>query len=191
MVAEDLDVLDARSAAFGDVEGQANLVALHGGNGGHHLGAVKALVDVLALELLLDPVDQRAVVRPPRRQPGVAQHTLQDVVAEFLVAGEIHGSDGGALLHVDHEHIALHVEAHVGEQAQAEQRTDGRGAFFIVVGFAHTYRQRREHGARLDALQALDTDVAHGERVNRPGHLRCKGQRDQRGHRAQAESLSD
>ena len=145
----------------------------------------------MALELLLDPVDQRAVVRPSGGQARIAQHALQHLIAEFLVAGEVHRGDGGALLHADHEHIALHVKAHVGEQAQAKQRADGRGAFFIVVGFAHTNRQRREHGARLDALQALDTDVAHGERVNRPGHLRCEGQRDQRGHRAQAESLSD
>jgi len=136
-------------------------------------------------------VGQGAVIRPAGGQSGIAQHALQHFVAELAVAGELDRGHGGPLLHDDHQHVALHLEAHVVEQAQAEQRADGGGALLVVVGLAHAHRQRGEDGARLHALQAFDADVAHGERVDRPGQLRGERHGHQRSHGPQAESLSD
>ena len=166
-----MDVLDARGLAFGDVEGQIHLVARHGGDGGLHFRAVEAAVDVLALDFLLGAVNQRLVIGTAGGHPGIAQGVLQHFLGELAVAGKVDGGHGGALLHDDHEHVALHVQPHIVEQAQGIQGADGCCAGFVRVGIAGAQGDGAEDRARLHALQAFQPDVAHGEGVYGPGQL--------------------
>ena len=109
------------------------------------------------------------------------ERLLQRVLVEFLRADEVDVGDDGALFDDHHQHVAVDFEAHVLEQAEGEQRADRGGALVVVVGVADAERQRREHGARLDALQAFDPDVA--ARTGRPAQaepLQRRSQRDRR-----------
>jgi len=73
-----------------------------------------------------------------------------------------------ALLDDDHQHAVVHVQAHVLEQPQLEQRADRRGTRLVAVGVAHAQGQRGEDGARLHPLQAFDADVAYREGLDGP-----------------------
>jgi hypothetical protein len=177
LVADNVDFLDLRGLALGDGEGQVHAVALDRRDGGDHLRTVQALVDVLALQLLLGAVRQGLVVRSALGQADLAQRFLQRVLVEFLGAREVDVCDRGTLFHDHHQHVAIHFEPDILEQAEREQRADRGRTFFIVVLVADAKGQRREHGAGLDPLQAFDPDVAHGERVHGPG-IRHERHRD-------------
>ena len=107
LVAGDVDFLDARRLALRHREGQVNAIALHRGNSSHYLGAVQALVDVLALELLLCTVGQRLVERAPLGQAHIAHRLLQCVLVELLGAGELHVGNRGPLFDHHHKHVAI------------------------------------------------------------------------------------
>ena len=183
LVADDADVLDLRGLALGHGEGEVHTVALGRGDGRDHLGAVEAAADVLALELLLGPVGERLVERTALGQTHVAQRLEQGFLVELADAGEIDVGNRRALFDDDHHHIVLHLDAHVLEQPQREQRADRRSGLLVGVGLAHAQRHGGEHGAGLDTLQALDADVAHGEGRHRQGQGRCHQQGHGRDHR--------
>ena len=184
-----MDVLDARGLPFGNVEGQVHLIARHGRDGGLHFGAIQAAVDVLALDFLLGAVNQRLVIGAACGHACVAQGVLQNLLGELAVAREIDLRHRRALLHDDHQHIALHIQPHVVEQAQRIQGADGRRSGFIRVGVAHAQGQRAKHRARLHTLQAFHADIAHGKRVDGPRHLRCQSGRHQRRESAQTRAM--
>jgi hypothetical protein len=75
--ADDADLADARRVALGHREGDVDAVALERRDGGHHLGAVQAARQVLALDLLLGAVDQRAVEGQALADAGVLQRLEQ------------------------------------------------------------------------------------------------------------------
>ncbi len=112
---------------------------------------------------------RRLVVGTAFGQADLAQRLLQRVLVEFLGADEVDVGHRGTLLDDHHQHVAADLEAHVLEQAQAEQRADGGRALLVVVLVADAKGQRGEDGAGLHALQAFDPDVAHREGVHRPG----------------------
>ena len=89
--------------------------------------------------------------------------------------------DDRALLDDDDDDVAVDVDAHVLEQAGREQRAQRGGALLVGVGVADAKRQRREHGAGVGALQALDADVLQRERLDRPAPNRRARRRRERG----------
>src|SRR3546814_4633138 len=68
-----------------------------------------------------------------------------------------------ALDHVHHQDVALAAHGHVLEEAGLVQRADRLPDVGLVDAVAALDRQVGEHGARADALQAVDADVADGE----------------------------
>ncbi len=149
---------------------------------------VEAAAHVLALELLLGAVGQRLVVGAAIGQAHFAQRLLQRGLVEFLGADEVDVGNGRSLFDDHHQHVAVDVDAHVLEQPQVEQRTDGGGAALVVVGVAHAQRQRREDRTGFDALQAFDADVAHREGLDGPGCRGCERAGDERGNATQAKA---
>ena len=189
LVADDADVLDARRLALGDGEGEVHPVAFYGRDGGDDFGAVEALVDVLALELLLGAVGQRLVVGAAIGQADVAHGLLEHVLVELARTGEVHVGDGRALLDDDHEHAAHGFQAHVLEQAQGKQRADRGSALLVVVFVAHAQGNGREHRSGFNALQAFHADVLDLEGVERPGSLGGKDHGCNGRHGARTEAM--
>jgi hypothetical protein len=120
-------------------------------------------------ELLLGAVGDRLVERKAVTEAHLAQRLQQHVPLELLHADEIDVGDDRALLDDDDDDPAVDVDAHVLEQAGREQRAQRSCALLVVVGVADPKRERREHGARVRALQALDPDVGNRERFDREG----------------------
>jgi len=168
LVAYDAHFLDACGLTLHHREGQIHTVALDGRHGGHHLGTVQALVDVLALEFLLGPIGQGLVIRTTFREAHITHGLLQGVLVELAGARKVHIGDGGALFDYHHQHVAAGLQAHVLEQAQAKQRADGRRTLLVVVVITHPQGHGGKHGAGLHTLQAFHTDVLHLERLQSP-----------------------
>ena len=169
LVADHVDLVDLCRLAFGHRERQVDAVALDGRHGGDDFRAIEAAVDVLALELLLGTVGERAVERPAFGQTHVAHGFLQGVLVELLGAGEVDVGNRRTFLYNHREHVAVGFEAHVLEQAQSEQRTDRGRAFFVVVIITHTQGDGRKNGTRFHPLQTFDADVLDLERLQCPG----------------------
>src|SRR5690606_11459587 len=68
-----------------------------------------------------------------------------------------------ALDQVDDQHIVVAPQADVLEEPGAEQRARGLHQTTLIHGVAHIERQRGEHAAGGDALQAIDPDVVDYE----------------------------
>jgi hypothetical protein len=162
-------------------------VTLEGRHRGLHLGPVQAARQVLALDLLLGAVDQGLVERQALADARVLQRLQQLILVELFQADEVDDLDDRPLLDDHDHHFALDLDAHVLEQAGAEQRAQRRGTLVIVVGVADAKRQRREHGAGIGALQALDADVLEHERLDRPGRAELQGEGDGERNGSEAE----
>ncbi len=189
LVADNADFLDLGDIAFGHAEGHVDPVALDRRDGGHHLGAVKAAVDVLPLELLLGAVCQCLVERPAIGEPDFAQRLLEHFLVKLLGPDEVHVGHGRAFLDDHDQHVTADFKPYVLEQAQPEQRADRTGSLVVVVGLTDTERQRGKNGSRLDALQAFHADIAHGERIHGPGCMRDEKAGHHRGNAADLESF--
>ena len=77
LVANNPDLLDGGPFAFGDSEREVDPVAFDRRYSGHHLGSVKAAVDVLTLELLLGAIQHCLVEGAAVGKPGVTQRIAQ------------------------------------------------------------------------------------------------------------------
>jgi hypothetical protein len=122
----------------------------------------------------LGAVGQRLVEGQALADAEVLQRLDQRVLVELLQAGEVDRRDDRTFLDDDDDDAVVDVDAHVLEQTGGEQRTQRCGALVVVVGVADAKRQRREDGAGVGALQALDTDVLQHERIHRPGRTRLE-----------------
>ncbi len=186
LLAHDADLADACGLALGHVEAQVHAVAVDRRDGGHHRGVVEAAAHVLALDLLLGAVGQRLVASAPFGQAHLGQGLDERLLVELLGADEVDVGHGGAFLHDDDQGAVAHVDAHVLEDLELEQRTDGSRAALVGVGVADMQRNGGEDGAGLDALEALHTDVAHGEGIDGPGGRCCERAGQRRGRAQQA-----
>ena len=167
-VADDVDPGDLCDLALVDAEIDRDAVALERGHGGRHLDAVEAAGQVLALELLLGLVEQRAVENTPLLESDVAQALLDLVLFEFLHSGELDRGDRRALLERHDQHVPLSFQPHVPEETRGEQGADRPRRFLVGHRVADLDGKIIEDGSRLDALDAFDADVAHDERIERP-----------------------
>ena len=170
------DVLDLGGRTLGHGEGDVDAIALQGRDGGDDLRAVEAARQVLALDLLLGAVEQGPVERSAIGQACIPERRAQNVLVELLVATELDAGDRRPLLDDHHQHVAIDLDAHILEQAQAEQGLDRGRAFFVVVGIAHAHRQGCKDGPCLYPLQPFHPDVTHLERVDRPCGTGCHAQ---------------
>ena len=76
IVADDIDLLDTRRQALGDLNAHRHPIAFQRGYRGLDAHAVLAEGEILLLELLLDTVEDRAVEHPALRQANVLQPLL-------------------------------------------------------------------------------------------------------------------
>jgi len=129
------------------------------------LDVVFAAVVVLGDQLLLHLVEGEAVERLTFGQAGRLQAFQELIGLDVLVAVHGEAGDGGALLHLHDQDRALLFQFHVVEEAGLEQRLDGLLRGGIGHRLAGFDRQVAQHGAGGNALQALDADVADGERL--------------------------
>ena len=169
LIADDADLADACRLALGDREREVDAVALDRRHRRHHLGGIETAREVLALELLLGAVGQRLVERQAFADADFAQRLQDRVLLELLHADEVDVGDDRPLLDDNDHHLAFDLDAHVLEQAGGEQRTQCGRALVVVVGVADTKGQRREHGAGIRALQALNANVDDDEGLDSPG----------------------
>ena len=169
--ADDANFLDASHVALDHIEAEIDPIALDRGHGGDDLRSKQTAVDVLPFQFLLGLVGHGLVKRPSFGQSNVAQGFAQGVFVKLFGADQIQGFDQGALFNHQNHDIALGFDANVVEQTQTEQRTDGIGAPLIAVNIPDPKRQRGKNRTGFDALQALDADVAHRERISRPSQL--------------------
>ena len=118
--------LDFGHITFNDAESQVDAIALNWGDGGDYLDTVQALVNVLALELLLSLVGQRLVKGLAVGDAGFAKRFLEHFLVEFLGPEKIHLGHGGSFFNNHYQHVAADFKPHILEQAQSEQRTNSR-----------------------------------------------------------------
>ena len=175
LVADDIDRLDARGLTFHDGDIDRHAVALQRGDGGLEFDRVLALVVELALQFRLDAVEHRAVEGAAFGQAGIFQAFAQRLFLDRLVTAEIDLGDGRALVHDHDQHIAFALEAHIFEEAGAEQCTHQFAAVRIGHRIAGLHRQVIEHRASGDALQAFDADILDLEGLT-PGKVTEKSQ---------------
>ena len=186
MGAHQVDAADLGDLALGHRDADADAVPLERRHGGLHLRGVQPARQVLALDLELGVLEHRPVEDAAFGHADVAQHLAHRVGLELLHAGEIDRGDRRALLDVDHEDIALHLEAHVLEEARGVERAQRGLRLLLVHGLADLHREVAEHRARLGALQALDADVPDGEGLERLRLRRGRECKRKRGkHRGQ------
>jgi hypothetical protein len=127
----------------------------------------------------------------PSPMPDVLQRLGQRVLVELLQADEADGGDDRSLVDDDHRDLAFDLDAHVLEQAGGEQRAQRDGALVVVVGVADAERQRREHGAGVGALQALDADVLQNEGLDGANAADMRARRRQGPSTAKAARRND
>ena len=180
--ADNAHFFDLGHLTLGDGKSQIDPIALDRGDGGEHLRAIEAAVDVLALEFLLGLVSQRPVEGLTLVQARLTKRLAKDVLVKLLDADEVDLCDGRALFDHHNEHRAFNFQPHVLEQAQTEQRAYGRRALFIVERLVDAQGDGRKDGSGLNPLQAFDTDLFDHERLDsqrqRAGHRGCHEQND-------------
>src|SRR2546425_7439944 len=116
-IADDVDPRDPGDLALVDAEIDRHPVALERGHSGRNLYSVKAAGQVLALELLLGLVEQRAVENAALLESDIAQALLDLVLFEFLHSGEFDRGYRRALLQRHDQHVPLGFEPHVPEKS--------------------------------------------------------------------------
>ena len=193
VVADQVDVADLGRLAFLDVDGDVDAVAVQPRHGRGDLDVVLAAVVVLARQVLGDLVQRQPVEGFAFGQADVLKALEQVVGLDVLVAAQGELVDRRTLGHGHHQNVALAVQMHVFEETGLVQRADGVAGLGAVHGVAALDRQVGEDRAGGNALQAVDADVADGERTGRRrlgaasqreriGGLRHRGNRRGRGH---------
>ena len=156
---DDADLADARRIAFSHRETDVDAVAIGRGDGRHHLGAVEAARQILALDLLLGPVDQCPVERQAFPDARILERLDQGVFVKFLQTDETDCFDHWPLFDHHHCDAAVDLDAHVLEKAGREQGTQRSSGLVVGVVVANPKRQRGEDSAGIGTLQALDADI--------------------------------
>src|SRR6266849_1890753 len=167
-IAHDVDSLDLRIFAVVYVEIDCDSVAFVRRDGRGDLHAVKTTGQILTFELLLGLVEQGAVENAAFLESDVAQPLLDLVLFEFLHPDEIDRSDGRTLFESHDQHVSLDLESDVPKEPRRKQGTNRPRGFFVGQRVADFHGEIAEDGSRLDALDALDANIAHHEGLERP-----------------------
>ncbi|TLD44349.1 MAG: hypothetical protein FAZ92_03390 [Accumulibacter sp.] len=170
--ADDVDLPDARRLTLVDGEVDRHPVALEWCDGRRDRHRVPAARQILPLQLLLGLLQRCPVEGPRDGDAHFLQSLDQLVLVELLQADKIDLRDRRALLDDDDHHPAIHLDADILEEAGGKQRLDRLRSLLVGHRLADLDRQIAEDRAGLDALNSLDADVAHGERLDRH---RCGG----------------
>jgi len=136
------------------------------------------LAEILPLQLLLGPLDQRPVENPRFRQADVLEALAQLFLVESLQPDELDRGDGRTLFDEHHQNPAVDLEPDVLEEAGAEQFLDGIRRLLVGHGVADLDRQIAEHRAGFRALDAFDSNVRDREWIECECG-RCQEGRDQ------------
>ena len=177
--ADDLDLLDARDISLVDAEGDANAISFERRHRGGDGGGIFAAGQVLALDLLLGAVEERAVEGAGFSQFDFAQAFHERLGVELLDADEINFRNRRTLVEHHHQHVVIGLDAHVAEKPRVEQGADHFACPRLVENVADLDRQIVEHCSRLGTLQTFDADVFDDERIEGPGGRGNEKGRDQ------------
>ncbi len=170
--ADQVDVADLGGLAFLDRDGHVDAVAVERAHRRGDLDVVLAAVVVLARQFLGHAVQAQAIEGAALGQADVGQALEQFLGLDVLVAGHGELVDRRTFLDRDHQDVALAVQLHVLEEAGAVQGADRIASLGVIDSVAAVHRQIGEYGARGDALQPVDADVAGDERFRRQGEGR-------------------
>jgi len=165
LVADDVDLADARDVPFGDGDVDPHPVSGQVGDFGVDLHAVLAVGVVLALQFLAQLVERRRHEHPAGGQARLAQAFLQVLGLDVLVAGDVQLGNRRPFRHVDDQHVAVPVQLHIAEELGLEQGADDGARPLRVEAVADPQRQGDQHRAGRNALQAVQADVAYREGV--------------------------
>ena len=168
LVADEVDVADARGLAFLDVDGHVDAVAVEAGDGGIDLDVVFAAVVVSAVEFEGHAVQRKTVVGLTLGDADFLEVLHQVFGLDVLVAREREGVDRRTFGDRDHQDAAggiraFAVDADVFKKSGLVQRAHRFADLARIDGVATLDRQVGEDGAGADALQAVDADVGHRE----------------------------
>ncbi len=167
LVADDVEVLDARRLAFGDVDRDLDAVAVEVDLGGLHRDVVLAAVVVLLGQFVLDLVELELVEGFAFGHADALEALEQVFFLDVLVAADGDLGDLRALLQRHHEDFTLARQLHVAEEAGLVQGADRLLGAVAGQRVALLDRQVGEHRARCDARQAFDADVGDREGIER------------------------
>ena len=162
-VAHHVDVLDRGHGAFVDLDLQADAVARLWDDLGVDFGGVAPLRNVLALQFVTHAFERGTLEDLAFGQARLLQAFHQVFGADRLVAFDLDARHRRALDHVDDQDIAVAVQLDVLEEAGLEQRAGRVDQAAIIDLVADVQRQRAEHAAGGDPLQAVDTNIGDGE----------------------------
>ena len=165
LVADDVDVADLGRPAFLDVDRDVDPVAVQARHRRRDAHVVLAAVVVLAHQLLGHAVEIEAVEGFAFGQADVVEAAGQVLGLDVLVAGQGQAIDRRTLGDREHQDVALACDLDVLEEPGAVERAHRFGNARRVDGVAAFHRQVGEHRAGADTLQAVDADVADGERT--------------------------
>ena len=162
---DDVDVPDAGSFAFLDVDADGHPVARQLVDVRFDGGPVAALGDVLPLQFQANPLQSGLLEDLALAQALFRQSFQQRLGLDRLVAFDLYGFDGRAFRQDNHQHVVVPGHADVVEIAGSEQQPQQLADGDLVQGVAHLHGQNVEQGAGRDPLQALQADVRDGERL--------------------------
>ncbi len=120
---------------------------------------------IAAIEFEVDALERRLLEDLAFFQALLAEPLHQRVGLDRLVALELDRVDRGTLDHGDDQRVAVARESDVAKIARLEQQTDQLADRRLVDLIADVDRQQIEHRSRGHALQPLNADVRHGERI--------------------------
>lgn len=163
LVADDVDLLDARRFAFDDGERDLDGLVVDVDHFVVDAHAVLTVGVVLALEFLQDLVELGLVEDLALGETDLLQALDEIIGLDRLVALEGEVGDGFALDHDHHEDVTVALEADVLEETGLEQGAYGVAAAGVVDGVADADRKVVEDRTRRDAFESLDTDVVDDE----------------------------
>src|SRR5690606_17137348 len=164
LVADQVDVADLGGLAFLDRDRDIDAVARQLGHGRGDRDVVLAAVVVLPGQLLGNAVKAELVERVALGQADVGEAFEQVLRFQVLVAAEGQGVDRRTLEHGHDQDAALVADVDVLEEPGLVQRADRVADGGLVDRVATLDRKVGEDGTGGNTLQAVDADVAHGER---------------------------
>ena len=98
-VTNDVDLLDARREALGNLDAHRYAIALQRRDGGLNTHPVLAQGKILALEFLFNPIEYGAIEDAAFGQTDVLQALLQIILFDVVIAGDFDLGNGRTFLH--------------------------------------------------------------------------------------------